>query len=219
MKRRLQLCALNSGKLFSAEPQSKKTLATCIPADYSSPSECGFSDSLLSLVPLCYKREHDSRSVVSLANINKYSDILEEYANKLPIMAINVSRFLYTLEAFNFRNKESANNSNVKQAIEFYIKTDLKYRDAKLQPNRQFSEFLHTLRCDGYREYIFDLAREINLNIDWVVVRHKVFRRYKRLNKTTRIHRTGVIGYLTVIRDGDRWFVKTTLSSIAADPI
>lgn len=190
--------------------------------------QCGFKKTFEKLVPLECCITIDPRSVVSLALVKRQSTILGAYANKLPIMSINVSRLLYTIEAFKYRDYARDHQTPIQQAVDFYVQCDIANRNTKLAPNHQFSEFLHCLRTTGYLEYIFELARHLNLNVD-LIVGNRLFVRYIRVDASTNIG----IGFMTVLyrntpspeasspnatHYGSEWYVKTTKEPIVTDP-
>lgn len=192
---RLKMQAIATGKTFKVKTQECLDLPG---------QQCGFRRSVELKNPVNCRVETDFRAVVSLALIKKQSAILGTYANKLPIMTMNVSRYLYTVEAFNFQN---TTKNSLSEAINFLITTDIKYRE-KCQANLEFSNFLHRLRSSGYTEYIFELARKLNLNVDLVLNRAIVIRYINISNNKT--NKSTSIGFLTAIRDADKWYVKTT---------
>lgn len=180
--------------------------------------QCGFKRSFEKKTALYCHHSIDQRAVVSLALVKRQSTILGAYANKLPIMTLNVSRFMYTVEAFVFRNYTPNDQTAIQQALDFYVRTDIENRNNKLQPNLQFSEFLHCLRSSGYLKYIFALARKLNLNVD-LVIDSSLVARYIRVD----VHNVNTpsigIGYLTVVhpKNGSDWYVKTTKEPIVTD--
>lgn len=197
--------AIDDGKLFKS---TNKKVSLKIPKE-----QCGFKMSYIPVPNLKCQVDVDMRAVVSLALVNKKSTLLEAYANKLPIMTISVPRLLYTIEAFSLRDKTS-DTSSEQQALEFYIKTDLKHRDKSLEPNHQFSQFLHRLKSNGYREYIFDLAKEINLNVDYIMDA-KVAARYIKTEGEPNKQYSSSIGFITAIHESNsNWYVKTTITPI-----
>lgn len=205
---KLRCEALNNGKLFS------KSLSKCSKF-YLPPEQCGFTRSYETKTPLRWTVNIDLQACLSLAAVNKQNPNLHDYANKTNIMVINVSRLSWTCEAFKFLNQVSQTTVN-EQALQFYFKTDYKHRDKKLPPNHQFSNFLHRLKSSGYLDYIFDLAREINLNVD-IILSGNQFVRYQKthVNLKGKVTSTA-IGYITAIQHGDRWYVKTTQFPVTA---
>lgn len=252
-RKQMQECTMNSGRMFSKASSSSETqtdesnrndldvlvfgggafpdnpnvrnnidLTKCI-----LPSRCGFNKSyikneaVLHCIPIA-----DSRATVSLALINSQCSILQKYANKLPIMTINVSRLLYTIEAFVFVSSDNPAQRNdcLRNALEFYIDTDLCFNvkhSKHLPANERFSEFLHRLRSNGYYDYIFELATRLNLNVD--VINHnniRVVTRYQRIDRKLKNEissRQTVIGvgYLTAVQQNEnRWYVKITKTPI-----
>lgn len=202
LSHKLKRKAINDGKYFASTNNNFKL---------NIKPQCGYKMSFVPLHDLRCTIEVDSRAVVSLALVNKKSSILESYANKLPIMTINVSRLLYTIEAFALKN---TGVNLTQQALEFYIKTDLKNRDKTLPPNHQFSQFLHRLKSSGYPEYIFDLAREMQLNVDYVID-SKVAARYIKIDGDINNQYSSSIGFITSIQDSNAyWYVKTTKAPI-----
>lgn len=200
------------------------------------PSQIGFRLVFENRKPYSVHLEHDPRGQVSLALVNKNSSILKLYSDKLNVFTINVARFYYTVEAFAFRNNQSDETFPITtQALTFYVETDLKYcsvdvlkqnraiknnitskmlqEDATaydilddIKPNEQFSEILHKFKSNGYMEYIFDLAREIRLNVD-LVFNETIIARYLLDSGT---ETDPAIGFLTVRNHVDQWYVKTS---------
>ena len=132
---------------------------------------CGFECKVLRRRTVRCIDSYDSRAVVSLALLERKS-VLAAYANKTPIMCINVSRFRYTLQAFEFVARFS---DPIAEALDFFVKTDIQQLEEhqrlsthRIPPNAQFSELLHRLRSSGYEEYVFALAERLNLNVDLV---------------------------------------------------
>lgn len=197
---RLKRQAIDNGKLFTIQ---------CIPTISLPGEQCGFKRVIEKKQPINCLIETDERAVVSLALTQKQSSILGTYANKLPIMTMNVSRYLFTVEAFVFRN---ANTDSATDALDFYIKTDISQRNNDCPANQEFSKLLHRFRTCGYLEYIFELARHLNLNID-VVFNRSIVVRYFRIEQTKIVG----IGFITVIRDGTKWYVKTTKTPIVTE--
>jgi hypothetical protein len=205
---------------------------------------CGFKRSFERRPPLVCRINVDHNSVVSLALIRRRNTILGSYANKLPIMTINISRLLYTIEAFMFcdpgvctgidrrkfkkfkPNDDSRMPTVIESALDFYLRTDIESRPPNLPANRQFSDFLHRLRSTGYLGYIFALATRLNFNID-LLINDTTCVRYHRVEASTKQTKIGV-GYLTVLVHRKRihyavasnehyesqWYVK-----ISAEPI
>lgn len=200
-----------------------------------SPEQCGFTKHYIQNRDAlhCTPRAH-SQATVSLALINRQCSILQKYANKLPIMTINVSRLLYTIEAFVFVSSDSPAQRNdcLRNALEFYIDTDLRCSDEHskhLPANQKFSEFLHRLRSTGYLDFVFRLATRLNLNVDYVTSSSgRVVTRYLRVDykapapTTSQISRKQTlagIGYLTVVQNNEnKWYVKTTKTPIINHP-
>lgn len=207
--------ALENGKSFTSFTKLLKS--NNIKCTTQLPERCGFTRTYESKVPLRCMMDVDSRAVVSLALVNKQSAILQSYANKLPIMVLNVSRLLYTTEAFALQTvtADALDTSATQKSLEFYIRTDLRCRNRKQMPNEQFSDFLHRLRSSGYDDYIFELAYELNLNVDFVINTNLVSR-YKKVCPTNKPNSQSN-GYITVIHNEDRWYVKTTSRPIVSN--
>jgi hypothetical protein len=163
--------ALVYGKFFSYsnDEQSNDALSDFLPKDH-----CGFESSIVARSSLRCQSNYDHRGVVSLAlALSKISEktslALAAYANKAPIMCVNVSRIMYTLEAFEFAN--ALLDDLINEVLNFYIKTDIEYMERQNSngpPNAKFSKLLHVLRSDGYEDYIFALARFLNLDVDLI---------------------------------------------------
>lgn len=176
-------------------------------------SRCDFKNSIESRDTLNWECLIDHSATVSLALVHRHSTILREYANKLPIMCLNVSRFTYTVEAFYFKNPQNSNC--ITDALEFYLRTDIKNRNHDEPPNQQFSNFLHRLKSNGYEDYVFDLAEHLNLNVD-LIYEPKILYRYLRSSSSS----TSVNGFITAYcSDGTRWYVKTTSQPLATERI
>lgn len=139
------------------------------------------------------------------------SNFLELYITKLPILCINYLRLQYTLDAFKFRKRVNLNNET--DALGFYLKQDIgecKYDIQKrLPPNEEFSNFVHRLRLCGYKNYIFNLARHLAYDVEYMrtSVRDLVYV-YKFVGQRT-------FGVLTVFHDDEhKWYVKVSESSL-----
>lgn len=204
---------------------------------------CGFACEVTRRATIDCVSSDDSNAVVSLALMNRRSETLSAYANKTPIMCLNVSRLSYTLEAFNFANRF---DNPVREALDFFIKTDIKSLNTdklessvEIPPNLLFSNLLHTLRSCGYEQYIFSIAETLCLDVDLVKCRSttrssdpvKTLFRYRRLlapsevivgsSSSSSINKssgnkpaTVRIGVITAVQNGDRWYVRTTKSNI-----
>lgn len=197
----LKNLALKKGKLFPVQNDEKNR--------FQLPTEkCGFEYEIINKKDLRCYCENDPRYLISLACVNSNSCILQPYGGKTAIMFINVVRFTYTIEAFSLRNTQDE-SSIFAQALDFYIRTDFKYRNINSLPNQQFSELLHLLKKSGYMEYIFDLAAELNLNIDLILNTNSVAR-YKKITFISDKPIKAAIGYLTVLINNDDWYVKTS---------
>jgi hypothetical protein len=200
------------------------------------PPQPGFKLIYEKRMPYNIHTEHDPRGVMSLALVNKKSEILKLYSDKLTMLTINVARYFYTLEAFALRNNQSDETFPIcTQALTFYVETDLRYctpeyitrkraqknhipakvlqedhtiydKLDEIQPNENFSEILHKLRSNGYLEYIFELALETRLNVD-LIYNNTIIARYLLEDGTDR---DPAIGFITVRHHADQWYVKTT---------
>lgn len=200
--------ALNNGKLFS------KNKSKCSEF-YLPPEQCGFVRTYETKLPLTWNVRIDSQACQSLAAVNKHNPDLHNYANKTTIMVINTSRFLWTWEAFKILNQVSETSAE-EQALSFYFRTDFKHKDKDLPPNLQFSNFLHRLKSSGYLDYIFDLAREINLNVDVVLSGTQIVRYTNTHLNVKGKPKSTAIGYITAVQHGHRWYVKTSEFPITA---
>lgn len=170
---------------------------------------CGWTSDILPKRPIQYCVNDDERSTVSLALIKSNTSILNAYANKLPIMCINVSRLIYTVEAYKVLECFKTYDEYINAALTFYIETDMKLCDRTQQANQRFSNFLHRLRSSGYKEYIFALAQALNMSVD-MNYSDSAFVRYKRAN----IDKTPANGFITALRNGHKWYVKTSRHSL-----
>lgn len=199
--------ALDDGKLFSAN-----SLAAIRPKLNIPQPRCGFNMKILRRKPIICRPTVDPSMSVSLALVHQHSPTLDKYGNKLNIMTINVSRFMYTVDAFLQRNNQQT--SCLDQALSFYVSTDIKYQKTNEPPNKLFSDLLHRLRTNGYENYIFDLATTLNLNVDLIYDNNCVLvYRFIKIDKIDSQTSTA-IGYLTTIHNGSNWYVQTTPSPI-----
>lgn len=123
----------------------------------------------------------DARALVSLALFNANTPFLQDYANKLPLMCVNVRRFKYTVQAFEFasqhmdltglcREYNGFKSDLVTLGLNFIIKSDLKTLDLKHLPNLRFSNFLHRLKLSGSITYIFSLAKNLHYDVDLLYI-------------------------------------------------
>lgn len=200
----LKFNALTNGKYFSfvKNPKLEKE---------NIKNYCGFKLDIVRRNNVVCKIIDDPRAVISLSLLRKQNTIIPEYINKLPIICINVSRLKYTIAAFRFVN----DNENVENdALTFLLRVDLRQRNINDPPNLQFSKILHLFRSNGYEEYMFELARCLNLNVDLLGASNIVYR-YTRVDLEKNIRPP--IGYLTIKydHDGQQWFVSLTKSPIA----
>lgn len=80
------------------------------------------------------------------------------------------------------------------RALEYYLRTDIKWVNELVQQktctsaeqrgaNFQFSQLLHRLKSTGYPAYIFQLAYDLNLNIDFLI-NSTTCVRYRRVTTT-----------------------------------
>lgn len=197
--------------------------------DFLPRTYCGFECKVLRRNTVKCIDSCDSRAVVSLALLEQKS-ILSAYANKTPIMCVNVSRLRYTLQALEFAKKPP---DPISEALDFFILTDIKRIETEqkasrytIPANAQFSKLLHSLRSSGYETYIFALAERLNLNVDLVRCSAsdtensaKTLFRYKRVDHSTDQRARGTdrgvgVGVITAINYRDRWYVKTHETSI-----
>lgn len=170
-----KLASISIGEYFSRRAfEAERYFTSLVGArslNFLPKSYCGFECETLRRKTVRCIDSYDSRAVVSLALLEKRS-ILLEYANKTPIMCINVSRFVYTLQAFKFVSRFS---DPISEALDFFVKTDIRQLEERqersthrIPPNEQFSDLLHILRSSGYEQYIFTLAERLNFNVDLV---------------------------------------------------
>lgn len=145
---------------------------------------CGFiQPKLKTCQPFNCYTDTDSRATVSLALLNSNSHYLIDYANKLPLMCVNVRRFKYTIKTIqyaadridltqlycNYMDTTEVNDV-VTLALNFLVHHDLKSLNLKDPPNLRFSTFLHRLKLTGYIDYIFTLAKTLHFDVDFVYV-------------------------------------------------
>lgn len=201
--------------------------------DFLPRTYCGFECKTMRRNTLSCVDSYDSRAVLSLA-LFEQKTILSAYANKTPIMCINVSRLAYTLRAFEFANRF---DDPVSEALDFLIVSDIQHLDehqrdetSRVPPNALFSKLLHSLRSSGYERYIFMLAEHLNLDVDLVRCHdetpdsRKIMFRYKRtpptatevsrFSRADSVAQSTAVGVITAVNHGSRWFVKTTKAPI-----
>lgn len=175
--------ALRSGKFFQP-PDTARIASASIEDPYLRPpldddsvrflpkQHCGYECNVYKRRSVKCNTEYDPRAVVSLALLNWKTPILQAYANKIPLMCINASRLQYTLDAFDYGGYRATalaaenDNDTVGLALQFLIETDITQIPVSLEPNERFSQLLHTLRSSGYENYIFALARRLELDVD-----------------------------------------------------
>lgn len=105
----------------------------------------------------------NAKEVVSMALFSRPSALTIQYVNKLPIMMMNKKRLNYTAEAFAFKYE----HQNVAcLAVEFILQNDIASISHIEAPNERFSTLLHTLKSDGYENFIVSLARQLKFNIN-----------------------------------------------------
>lgn len=125
----LNALALRSGKLFDDLPlvDGDRDGSTCdgcnvTAKDCEAVHTCermlslprehyGYRGTVLRYKPLAYRSRYDARAVVSLAAFDREAPVVIDYANKLPIICLNVRRFAYTVEAFRFKRYRCVNGS------------------------------------------------------------------------------------------------------------
>lgn len=125
----LNSLALRSGKLFGDLPETEHdcnafacdgcrsgasmndTLHNCENSISLPREHYGYRGTVLRYKPLAYRSRYDARAVVSLAAFDKEAPVVIDYANKLPIICLNVRRFAYTVEAFRFKRYRCVSGS------------------------------------------------------------------------------------------------------------
>lgn len=188
---------------------------------------CGFSQPELELCePFNCHADTDPRAIVSLALINSNSQFLSDYANKLPLMCVNVRRFKYTVKAlqyasshgctnfanlYSFYNDEKTtttttdeNNDIITLGLNFIIHSDLKSLNLRDQPNLRFSNFLHLLKLSGSMSYIFGLAEILKFNVDLVYINENLWHRRYRKRYSKSQNRESVFRYKYAGIDNNR---------------
>lgn len=145
---------------------------------------CGFEQvNVRNCKPFNCYADTDPRATVSLALINPKSKYLEDYANKLPLMTINVRRFKYTVKALQYASNridlsslfceymdDNLNEDLVTLALNIMIRSDLMSLNIQDPPNLRFSNFLHRLKCTGSLEFIFNIAKNLKFHIDLIYI-------------------------------------------------
>lgn len=173
--RRVKLLALRNGRTFSRKrpPYEDNNYFEAPPCSGDGENEeWKFPKRRLGYTFSSHRHENltcsvrvDPRAVISLALISHTSPYLRAYATKTALMCVNVSRLIYTTDAFTHRN---LNDDCVTDALEFYIGNDIDRLDMNKAPNERFSDLLHSLKTTGYEDYIFRLADRLELDVDLV---------------------------------------------------
>lgn len=208
---RVKLKALSDGHSFKRSARlTESNLAASRASDSIPKSRCGYRLQTLHRKRVSVHMKVDTRALVSLALLDRAAGYLQAYASKLPLMCVNVSRLIYTTDAFVYRNRsEDATTA----ALQFYIGADIfaaspashdhTAEGVRSPPsNELFSDLVHRLRQTGYEAYVFALADHLQLNVDLVKSDNLLFR-YTRVETPT-------FGVLTAVRHGTEWYVKTT---------
>lgn len=198
---RVKRKALSDGRTFKSSARlTEATVAAAKASDSIPKSRCGYRLETLHRQQIRITMKVDTRALVSLACWDRTADYLQAYASKLPLMCINVSRLVYTTDAFVYRNRSADATAD---ALRFYIGTDISAAyDDETPSNELFSDLVHRLRKTGYEEYFFALADRLQLNVDLVKSDNLLFR-YTRTEPPT-------FGVLTAVRHEADWYVKTT---------
>lgn len=190
---------------------------------------CGFERvELLTCRPFNCHADTDARAQVSLALLNPNARYLVDYANKLPIMSINVRRFKYTVKALQYAEKHidlrhlfkkyddtTSENDLITLGLNLIVDTEVQSLNLRDRPNQRFSTFLHRLKRTGSLEYTFYLAKILKFNVDLVYINTRATKRkcetvYRY--KLSSALRPTAIGTLTVVyvrrHDAEsEWFV------------
>lgn len=161
-------------------------LSSCVP---------GFVHSREFIKPLSWQIKYDPHAIVSLILMDYNLDYLTEFCNMLPIMAINVSRLVYTIDAFAISKPEHTYND----ALKFYIQTDVNHVSKITDGNLRFSIMLHCLQSSGYEEYILELCRYLDLNANIIPQSH-IVHRYKNIKYS--------LADVTAIYHEHYWYVQ-----------
>lgn len=142
---------------------------------------CGFSAKRLIKKQFTIYQKINTNYYLSLALYDYDLPFLRAYANKLPIMAINASRLEYTYQAFQLKR----NTQSIEQkALEFYVNYEISNINFEHAPNKRFSKLLHSLKSDGSEDYIFALAKHLQLHVDLIKNEKFVFRyQFNNYNK------------------------------------
>ena len=176
----------------------------------------------------CYA-DTDARAQVSLALLNPNARYLIDYANKLPLMTINVRRFKYTVRALQYAtnfmsledlfckyNDTTSYNDLVTLGLNLIVDRELQNLSTRERPNQRFSTLLHRLRRTGSLDYTFYLANTLKYNVDLIYINTLAAVRCKRETvyryKLSNVLRAEAIGTLTVVyvkrHDAEsEWFV------------
>lgn len=192
---------------------------------------CGYERvKLLTCRPFNCYADTDPRAQVSLALLNPNARYLADYANKLPIMSINVRRFKYTVKALRYAEKiidlthlfnkyddTTCDNDIITLGLNLIVDKELQSLDLCERPNQRFSTFLHRLKRTGSLEYTFHLAYILKFDVDLVYINTNTTATKRKCETVYRYKlssavRPRAIGTLTVVyvkrHDAEsEWFV------------
>jgi hypothetical protein len=148
------------------------------------------------------ERPENRLEVLPMALFSKPSKLTIQYLNKLPIMMMNKKRLTYTTEAFDFKYQ---NQNAACLATEFILAQDIIHVCDVEFSNERFSKLLHTLKLDGYENYIFALARKLKFNVNLIKSKGLIYE-YTNPQHT---------GWLNCAWKSGEWFVSFSNESFS----
>ncbi|MGI4816409.1 MAG: hypothetical protein ACRYE7_00215 [Janthinobacterium lividum] len=186
---------------WDVDPRRMVSLA-CMPECADLPIDIGFG---------IYHANSGGSRVGDIHRNNRDSDFqtcMEAYVSKLSLMCLNVNRLVYTTRAFSFRKIPDWNVGL--KALDFYLRHDTSFTNHQLATNSvighttnlDFSTLLHRLRSSGYLEYIVELGRCLEYDVE-VVLGHDKQKVYVYKYVGTSV----VEGVLTAYYNETQWYV------------
>jgi hypothetical protein len=151
----------------------------------------------------------DPNDGVSLALLNNKASCLKGFADKLPLMVINVHRFRYTWDAFRFKKYPDP----VMEALNFFLQYEITKvtKDKSIENNEKFSNLLHQLQSTGNEDYVMELARTLLFEEVHIVKAGKLVYKYRAEESFGSVT---LQGYLTAVYNQNCWYVSPTNNPI-----
>lgn len=204
-----QACLMDGMMLnpFNSQNKNNEKNDCSLPKSYTN-----FKYDILQRNELYWTIAHHPNKYLSLAMFDPNSPILKAYTNKLSLMVINASRLAFTVAAYTLYDNDENNNipSPSDQALNFYLKYEISQINLQTSANLRFSQFLHSLKTSGSEDYIFSLARTLQMNVDLIKTKNYLFR--YTLSDCTERAKDSFNGILTALYINNNWnvFVSKT---------